>query len=696
MIMKKFLGVSLCCVMLAGGCRNGGASSTATGNSGEPRGARRAAASKTVESELIPRETLFGNPDRASPQISPDGTRLAYLAPVNGVLNVWVGPAGQPDQAKPVTSDTSRGIRRYFWAYTNQHIIYMQDKGGDENWRVYSVDLAKGDTKDLTPFDKVAAQVEGVSHRMPDEIIVGLNNRNAQYHDLHRVNIRTGQMDLIAENNEYAGYVTDDDYKVPFAMKMTPDGGSEIFKANAQGAWETFMKIGMEDAMTTNPLGLDKEGKTLFMLDSRGRNTAALSALSIADGKAKIMGENKQADVSGALVHPTENNIQAYSANFDRVKWTVLDPAIEGDFKYLGGVAEGDFNVGSRTLDDKKWIVSYMMDDGPVRWYLYDRPAKSATFLFTNNERLADVQLSKMHPVVIKSRDGMNLVSYLTLPANEGTGRKPRPDTPLPMVLFVHGGPWARDGWGLNSSHQWLANRGYAVLSVNYRGSTGFGKNFINASNMEWAGKMHDDLIDAVNWAVKEKIADRQKVAIMGGSYGGYATLVGLTFTPDVFACGVDIVGPSNLVTLLNTIPPYWTPMIETFTKRVGDHRTEDGKSLLNQRSPLNFVDRIKKPLLIGQGANDPRVKQSESDQIVKAMKDKSIPVTYVLFPDEGHGFARPENRMSFNAVAEAFLAQHLGGRFEPVGDDFKGASISVPAGADQVPGLSTALPATH
>jgi dipeptidyl aminopeptidase/acylaminoacyl peptidase len=682
--------------MLAGGCRNSGGSASATAaNAGEPR----AAANKAARTELISREVLFGNPDRASPQISPNGRQLAFLAPVNGVLNVWVGPAGQPDQAKPVTNDTSRGIRRYFWAFTNQHIIYMQDKGGDENWRVYSVDLARGDTKDLTPFDKVAAQVEGVSHRIPDEIIVGLNNRNPQYHDLHRVNIRTGQMVLLAENNEYAGYVTDDDYKVPFAMKMTPDGGSELFKANAQGAWESFIKIGMEDSMTTSPLGLDKTSKTLFMLDSRGRNTAALAALNIADGSAKIMGENKQADISGALTHPTENHIQAYSANYERVKWTVLDPAIEGDFKYLAGVAEGDFNVGSRTLDDTKWIVSYMMDNGPVRFYLYDRSSKSgnkATFLFTNNERLADVQLAKMNPVIIKSRDGMNLVSYLTLPANEGNAGKARPNKPLPLVLFVHGGPWARDQWGLNSSHQWLANRGYAVLSVNYRGSTGFGKGFINASNMEWAGKMHDDLIDAVNWAVKEKIADQQKVAIMGGSYGGYATLVGLTFTPDVFACGVDIVGPSNLVTLLNTIPPYWAPMIETFTKRVGDHRTDEGKSLLNQRSPLTFVDRIKKPLLIGQGANDPRVKQSEADQIVKAMKDKNIPVTYVLFPDEGHGFARPENRMSFNAVAEAFLAQHLGGRFEPVGDDFKGASISVPAGADQVPGLTVALPATR
>lgn len=696
-MLKQLFGLGLSCAILAGGCRSGSAghSKNSPGASGAPRNERRVAG-KTDSLPLISREVLFGNPDRASPQISPDGTRLAFLAPVNGVLNVWVGPVGQPDAAKPVTNDTSRGIRRYFWAYSNQHIIYLQDKGGDENWRVYSVDLARGDIKDLTPYDKVAARIDAVSHRIPDEIVVALNNRNPQYHDLHRVNIRTGQMDILAENNEFAGYVTDDDYNVRFAMKMTPDGGSEIFKRAAQGGWDTFMKIGMEDSMTTNPIGLNKEGTRLYMVDSRGRNTAALTSLHIADGNAQILGENKLADVSGAMVHPTENTIQAYSVNYDRVEWDVIDPSIEGDFKYLKGVAEGDFNVGSRTLDDKKWIVSYMMADGPVRWYLYDRPARKATFLFTNNDRLAEVPLSKMHPVIIKSRDGLNLVSYLTLPANEDHGRKARPGNPLPMVLFVHGGPWARDSWGLNSSHQWLANRGYAVLSVNYRGSTGFGKNFINASNMEWAGKMHDDLIDAVNWAVKEKIADPQKVAIMGGSYGGYATLVGLTFTPDVFACGVDIVGPSNLVTLLNTIPPYWTPMIETFTKRVGDHRTEEGKSFLNQRSPLNFVDRIKKPLLIGQGANDPRVKQSESDQIVKAMKDKSIPVTYVLFPDEGHGFARPENRMSFNAVAEAFLAQHLGGRFEPVGNDFKGSSISVPEGADQVPGLSAALPATH
>lgn len=257
---------------------------------------------------------------------------------------------------------------------------------------------------------------------------------------------------------------------------------------------------------------------------------------------------------------------------------------------------------------------------------------------------------------------------------------------------MVHGGPWGRDGWGYNTLHQLLANRGYAVLSVNYRGSTGFGKEFTNAGNKQWAASMHDDLIDAVDWAIAEKIADPKRVAIMGGSYGGYATLVGLTFTPDKFACGVDIVGPSNLLTLLSTIPPYWAPMMQMFKDRVGDPTTEEGRKLLNERSPLNFVDKIRRPLLIGQGAHDPRVKQAESDQIVAAMKKKNIPLTYVLFPDEGHGFARPENNLAFFAVAEAFLARQLGGRYEPIGDDFQNSSITIPDGSDQIPGVADAL----
>jgi dipeptidyl aminopeptidase/acylaminoacyl peptidase len=350
--------------------------------------------------------------------------------------------------------------------------------------------------------------------------------------------------------------------------------------------------------------------------------------------------------------------------------------------------------VTSRTLDDSTWTVAFLVDNSPARSYLYDRKAKKAMFLFTNRKALEGLPLAHTFPRVIKSRDGLDLVSYLTLPPWSDQDGNGRPDRPLPMVLLVHGGPWARDTWGLDPEHQWLANRGYAVLSVNYRGSTGFGKAFINAANREWAGKMHVDLLDAADWAVREGIALKDKIAILGGSYGGYAVLVGLTFTPDVFACGVDIVGPSSLVTLLNTIPPYWEPAIAMFTTRVGDHRTEEGRKFLESRSPLSFVDRIQRPLLIGQGANDPRVKQSEADQIVAGMQRKGIPVTYVLYPDEGHGFARPENRLSFNAVVEAFLSQYLGGRYEPVGNDFKGSTITVPTGAAGAPGLEAALSA--
>jgi dipeptidyl aminopeptidase/acylaminoacyl peptidase len=287
-----------------------------------------------------------------------------------------------------------------------------------------------------------------------------------------------------------------------------------------------------------------------------------------------------------------------------------------------------------------------------------------------------------MEPVVIRARDGLELVCYLSRP------RTARPGTRLPMVLLVHGGPWTRDVWGLHPNHQWLANRGYAVLSVNYRGSTGFGKAFVNAANMEWAGKMHDDLIDAVDWAVAADIADPARVAIMGTSYGGYSALVGVTFTPEKFACAVDLVGISNLVTFLNTIPDYWMPWKSVWKVRMGDYTTEAGKRFLEERSPLNYANRIVRPLLIGQGANDVRVKASESEQIVTAMQRHGIPVTYVYYPDEGHGFVRPENRRSFAAVAEAFLAAHIGGRCEPVGDDFKDSTIDVRVGREFIPGL--------
>jgi len=659
---------------------------------------------------LIARQVLFGNPDKASLTISPDGNTIAYLAPRDGVMNVWVAPADDPAAAQPVTADKLRGVRTYSWAYTSEHIIYLQDLGGDENWQLHVVNIRTQEDKTLTPFEDILGpdgeplsgpdgkklrpqvQIQEVSHKFRDQILIGLNNRNPQFHDLHRLNILTGEMELLQQNEEFMGFQTDDDYRVRYAMKMTTDGGSEMFTPDGDGGWKSFDQIPMEDMLTTAPITFDKSGGTLYMIDSRDRNTAALTAVDLNSGSKKVLFENSKADLSNLMIHPTEKTIEAASSDYLRVEWTVLDPSVKPDLEYLRTVADGDMEVISRSLDDQVWAVLYVMDNGPVRYYLYDRRERKARFMFTNRKALENLKLARMYPRAIPARDGFDLISYLTLPYWTDADENGRPDRPLPMVLFVHGGPWARDSWGYHSYHQWLANRGYAVLSVNYRGSTGFGKEFINASNLEWAARMHDDLIDAVNWAVDQQVADPKKVAIMGGSYGGYATLVGLTFTPDTFACGVDIVGPSNLQTLLETIPPYWAPMITLFTTRVGDHRTEEGREFLASRSPITLVERIGKPLLIGQGANDPRVKQSESDQIVSAMEAKDIPVTYVLYPDEGHGFARPENRLSFNAVTDLFLAKHLDGRSEPIGDDFEGSSITVPKGAERIPAVQAEL----
>jgi dipeptidyl aminopeptidase/acylaminoacyl peptidase len=644
---------------------------------------------------LIPRQVLFGNPDKAMARLSPDGQQLAYLAPVYGVLNVWVGPADKPEEMKPVTDDTGRGIRFYAWAYTNEHVLYLQDKDGDENWHLYSVNLNTGETKNLTPFEGVQAQVQAANPESPNEIIVGLNDRNPQLHDLYQINITSGQRQLIQQNDGFMSFVVDEAYRVRYANRMRPDGGFDMLKVTDDGEWPMFMEVPSEDLLTTNVIGFDHAGETLYMTGSSGRDTAALYAVDPETGERTLLAEDARSDAGDVMIHPTQKRIQAVAFNYERKEWRLLDEAIEGDLAFLKTVADGEVEVVSRTLDDQNWLAAYLMDDGPVRYYRFDRRKMAAEFLFTDRQALENQPLAKMHSAIIRSRDGLDLVSYYTLPPgsdSDGDGDG-RPDQPLPMVLFVHGGPWSRDQWGYHPFHQWLANRGYVVLGVNFRGSTGFGKAFVNAGNFEWGAAMHDDLLDGLAWAVGQGIADPDRVAITGASYGGYATLVGLTLTPETFACGVDIVGPSNLITLLESVPPYWEPMIALFINRVGDFRTEEGRAFLRKRSPLTYADRIRRPLLIGQGANDPRVKQAEADQIVEAMQEKGIPVTYALYPDEGHGFARPENNMSFTAVAEAFMAPILGGRYEPIGSDFEGSSISVLVGVDEVPGLVDALP---
>ena len=608
---------------------------------------------------LIPREVLFGNPQRTQPRLSPGGERLAYIAPVDGVLNVWVGPVGSEvggDGFEPVTRDTDRGIRQYFWAEDGRHLVYLQDKGGDENWRLYAVDPATKEIRDLTPFENVQARPLEKNKHFPDELLIELNKRDPQLHDAYCLNLADGGLELVAENpGNIAGWVADVDMRVRGALSTYPDGGFGLLvRKTEEDDWRELLRWGPEDSLSSGPIGFSEDGARMFLKDSRGANAARLVRLDLLTEEGDTLAEDQRHDVSDVLVHPDTREVQAAAFTRARTEWIVLDEAVREDFAEVAELHPGDFAVVCRDRADENWLVAFTADDGPVSYYAYDRHEKRGTHLFDDRPELREYILAAMEPISFETRDGLEIHGYLTLPSALGREN-------LPMVLNVHGGPWVRDVWGYDPEAQWLANRGYACLQVNYRGSTGYGKKFLNAGNKEWGAKMHDDLVDAVRWAVEKGIADPERVAIYGGSYGGYAALAGAAFTPDLFRCVVDIVGPSNLITLIESIPPYWRPLASIFHERVGNPETEEG--FLKSRSPLFRVDQIKIPMLIAQGANDPRVKQAESEQIVAAMDEKGIDYEYLLFPDEGHGFAKPENRLKFYAAAERFLAKHLGGR---------------------------------
>ena len=646
------------------------------------------------EVPLVERAKFFGNPSKVGGRISPDGQWLSWIAPRDGVLNVWVAPAARPTEAKPMTAEKSRPIRGHFWSPDSKSVLYINDKGGDENFLLYGVDVATGEQKNYTPFEKTRVSVVQISRRVKDRILIGVNNRDPRWHDIYSLEMATGKLTLVMKNEGYGGFQADDALNLRMAQKPRADGGSEYFRV-IDGKVEStpVVSVGLEDAQTTEPLAFTADGKTLYWNDSRGRDTSALMAQDLETGAMTLVAQDKRADIGGAIYDTRTGKAQAYTVDYLKSEYVALDPALQADLERLKAAAKGgQFTVTSRNDADDRWLVAMDPIVAPTSTWLYDRKALRLSQLFVSRPELEGAPLVPMFPLEIKSRDGLTLVSYLTLPKAVDPTGSGKASKPAPMVLFVHGGPWARDGYGSNGYHQWLANRGYAVLSVNYRGSTGFGKAFVTAADMQWGRKMHDDLLDAVDWAVKAGVTTRDKVAIMGGSYGGYATLAGLAFTPDVFACGVDIVGPSNLFTLLKTIPPYWEAGKQQMYKRMGDPNTEAGKAVLTERSPLTFADRIVRPLLIGQGANDPRVNVRESDQIVEAMAAKKIPVTYVLFPDEGHGFQRPPNNIAFNAVTENFLAQCLGGRAEPIGGSLKASSAQVKHGAEFARGLQQAI----
>jgi len=606
---------------------------------------------------LIPREVLFGNPEKAMPQLSPNGKMMAYIAPLNTVLNVWAKTIGEDDD-HPVTADTNQGVIFYGWRADSKSILYVQDQEGNENYRLYGVNLKTGKLKDYTPFEDVRIRIIAWDTDHPRELLIAMNKRNPQIYDVYHLNLRNGKLRMVAENpGNILGWMADEDFKLRGALVMNTVGGTDLWvRDDEKSEWRTLVSWNLEDNSASNPLGFSNDGNHFYLRDSRDANAARLVKINIATGETEVIAEDPQYDLGPVMFHPETGEVQGVSFMKERRERVFFDPEVEADFGIINRLDDGDAGLSDRTMDDDVWLISFNKDNGPIPYYAYDRNTNEGTFLFDHRPELNEYTLASMEPVSFQSRDSLTIHGYITFPP--GLQRKN-----LPLVLVVHGGPWVRDYWGYAPQAQWLANRGYICLQVNYRGSTGYGKNFTNAGNKEWGAAMHDDLVDAVNWAVGQDYADPEKLAIYGASYGGYAALVGATFTPDLFCCAVDMFGPSDLSTFLNTIPPYWKPMQELMYKRVG--HPEEEAEMLTERSPLYKVEEITIPMLIVQGANDPRVKQAESDQIVAAMEEKGINYEYMVFEDEGHGFMKEENRLEFFTAAEKFLAEHLGGRYE-------------------------------
>ncbi len=614
-------------------------------------------------SQLIPLTVLFGNPERVSPRLSPDGTQLAWIAPHDGVLNVWRAPISSQagvdwDAAQVVTDDTDRGIRQFAWAHDGRHLLYLQDTGGDENWRLHDVDLTTMQRRDLTPFEGVQTQLIATEKDFPDEILIGLNKDNVQLHDVYRLDLRTGELTKELTNPGFIGMVADAQLVVRAALQPRPDG-SMVLVARETGDsedWREILTIPAEDSLTTGPVSFSADGNSLLLISSVNAEAAGLIRLDLTTGHTEVLAMDPEADVSDVRIQPDTREPQIVTFLKARSEYRVLDPSVAGHLAAIRAMHPGDPAFTDADDADRVWLVAFTNDAGPVSFFAYDTATSTGSFLFEHQPELSKYELASMEPFSYQARDGLTINGYLTFPP--GVDR-----SGLPTVLLVHGGPWARDSWGFDPQAQWLADRGYLAIQINFRGSSGYGKAFLNAGDREWGNKMQNDISDAVAHAISRGWSDPDKIAIAGGSYGGYAALAGAAFTPDLFCCAVDIVGPSNLITLIETIPPYWAPLIAQFHRRVGDPATE--QEFLWSRSPLSVAEQIRIPLLIAQGANDPRVKQAESEQIVAALEKAGIEHAYMLFPDEGHGFAKPENRLTFYAAADKFLSRYLGGRAE-------------------------------
>jgi dipeptidyl aminopeptidase/acylaminoacyl peptidase len=621
---------------------------------------------------IIDRELLFDSPEIARGQLSPDGKFISFIKPYKGTQNIWIKKLGEDfTAAKPITADTIRPIRGYFWSRDGKYILYSQDKGGDENFNIYAVNPQEPPTqgsdiplnRDLTNLKGVRVYIYSVPKTDPDAIYIGLNDRDKAWHDLYKMKISTGERTLIRQNSatdRITGWVFDWNDQLRLASRANTDGSNDILRVDAKELFKIYTTSVFEEAY---PIAFNKDNKQFYMTTNKGDNVD-LSQLILFDPeslKEEIIESDplKRVDIGNVFISEVSKEIinTSYEDERDRIYWK--DKSYEADYNLIKKqLPNTDISFASSTTDENYWLLSASADVDPGTTYLFDRTSKKLTFQYRPRPNIPVKDLAEMKPIRYKSSDGLEIPAFLTLPK----GLEPRN---LPVIVFPHGGPWARDGWGYNSYAQFLANRGYAVLSPNFRSSTGYGKKFLNAGNKQWGEKMQDDLTWGVRYLIREGIADSTKIGIMGGSYGGYATLAGVAFTPDVYACGVSIVGPSNLITLLNSIPPYWESIRTIFYTRMGDPANPEGKAQLERQSPLNSANKIKAALLVVQGANDPRVNKAESDQIVIALRERGFPVEYIVAPDEGHGFARPVNNMAMLASSEKFLAKHLGGRYQ-------------------------------
>ena len=621
---------------------------------------------------LIDRELLFGNPEIAGGQISPDGKYLSFLKPWNGTLNIWVKKTTEPfSAARLLTTEAKRPVAGYGWTWDGKYVAYVKDNDGDENYNLYAVDpsaapalgAAAPASRDLTGLKGVRVVQYSAPKNDPDTVYIGINDRDKAWHDLYKLKISTGEKTLVRKNTEkIAGWFFDLKGQLRMAARTADNGDTEILRTDPTG----FTKIySCNVNESCGPQRFHKDGKHVYFETNKGdMDLTALTLLDMATGKTELVESDplKRADLGAVVFSEVTDDLALTTYTDERTRRYFHDKTLESDYKWLQSKLPGkEIGFGSRTLDENLWLVSARADTEPSETFLYNRKAKTLALEYRLYEKLPRASLAAMTVVKYKSSDGLEIPAFLTLP-------KGVPAKALPLLVVPHGGPWARDNWGYNPLAQFVANRGYAVLMPNFRGSTGYGKKYLNAGNGEWGRKMQDDLTWGVKYLEEEGIADPKRVGILGGSYGGYATLAGVAFTPDLYRAAVDIVGPSNLITLLDAIPAYWEAGRKQMYARMADPGTPAGKAWLQERSPLNSADKIKTALMVVQGANDPRVNRTEAERIVIALRDRNFPVEYILAPDEGHGFARPVNNSAMFMAIEKFLAKHLDGRYEAGG----------------------------